>query len=80
MKKVLMNTVSVILTGFFAAALFYCFVAGACIENDVEAYVTAAAGLSVLLSVALCICIRTVLCLAKKLRDLEMRGTGEGDA
>ena len=72
MKKVLKILLSIIVTLFFAASMFYCLVAGAPIEEE-EAipYMILAALFSLLLCTFLCVCVHYICYLQKKLEEQE---------
>lgn len=72
MKRLLKLIFSILITVYFAAVMFYCFVAGAPQEQAAAIrYMVAAAGFSLLVPAFMCACIHYIRYLQKKLEDRE---------
>ena len=70
MRKFFKILISVVITLYFSATMFYCFVAGTPEAGKGEAiYIMSAAGLSILFPAFTCGCIHYILYLRKKMDE-----------
>lgn len=73
--KAVKTVVSVLVTLFFSACMFFCFMAGAPGENgNLNGYTAAAGVFSILMPAFACVCVNYILHLQKRIEKLENNG------